>query len=57
MQKRNDNYFKFEILCHLNKKLLYKQLQKKIVYICICFCVVLCLAEKLKAPYWLDKIM
>ena len=42
LQKRNDNYFGFEVLCHLKNKLLSKLLQKNSLYLYLS----LCLAKK-----------
>ena len=38
--------FLLELLCHLNKKITLKTVAEKIVYTCICFCVVLSFAQK-----------
>ena len=53
LQKRKDNYFRFVILCHLNKKISLKAVAEKIVYICIClfFC-----PKSLKLPSGLTKL-
>ena len=49
MQKRNDNYFGFEILCHLNKKLLWKLAAKKLFIFVFVFVLFGVLPKKLKA--------
>ena len=43
LQKRNDNYFGFEIMCHLNKKI---AAEEKIISICVCLSAFLCFAQK-----------
>ena len=50
MQKRNDNYFGFKILCHLNKKKTLKTVaEKKLFIFAFLFVFFFVLPKKLKA--------
>ena len=56
MQKRNDNYFGFEILCHLNKKQLWKLAEKNRLYLYLFLYCFLSFPKSLKVPSGLTKL-